>query len=296
MNRRVFSIKYIAVLVVSIVSLLFSNVFVLYSNSVEKIDTIEQVKDKSDRKIEYKNVTNQLKLKLKNYRTDYASDEIFANFRKVKTGNLKDNMIYRGASPIDNSINRAKYANDLMEKANVQYIVDLSDNDEKIKKYFGKSDFKSQYFYKLYNDNKVCLMHMHTNYTKEDYANKVVQTLINMAVHSGPYYIHCVEGNNRTGFVCMILEALTGASYEEMVDDFMKTYDNYYGINAISNPEKYNIIKTDCIDNMLRYIADDNNEVLVLKDVKWNEVAKQFLIKNGMSATHIDYLVNKISN
>ena len=138
-------------------------------------------------------------------------------------------------------------------------------------------------------------MHMHTNYTKDDYNKKVVEALLKMASNDGPYFIHCVEGKNRTGFFCMILEALCNASYKEIVNDFMKTYDNYYGITEITNSEKYNIIKQNCIDNMLRFVANDNDERLVLKDVKWSTVVRQFLILNGMRSDDIDILVNKIT-
>ncbi len=34
-------------------------------------------------------------------------DEVFANFRPMNVGNLKENTVYRGASPIDNKHNRA---------------------------------------------------------------------------------------------------------------------------------------------------------------------------------------------
>lgn len=39
---------------------------------------------------------------------DYPSAEVFSNFRSLRGGNLKDNLIYRGASPVDNSRKRAK--------------------------------------------------------------------------------------------------------------------------------------------------------------------------------------------
>ena len=42
-------------------------------------------------------------------RNDYSCDEVFANFRNVNTSFIKDNILYRGASPIDNKHNRAKY-------------------------------------------------------------------------------------------------------------------------------------------------------------------------------------------
>ena len=45
--------------------------------------------------------------------------------------------------------------------------------------------------------------------------------------HDGPVYIHCTAGKDRTGFVCMALEALAGASYQQIGDDYIITYDNY---------------------------------------------------------------------
>ena len=38
----------------------------------------------------------------------------------MKVGRIKENILYRGASPIDNSYNRAKYANELIKNANIK--------------------------------------------------------------------------------------------------------------------------------------------------------------------------------
>ena len=93
----------------------------------------------------------------------------------------------------------------------------------------------------------------------------------------------------------MILEALTGASYEEIVNDYMISYENYYKITELTNKEKYDNIKTNCIDNMLRFIVNDVNEVYELKDVKWDIAAKNFLLKNGMGINDINILINKLT-
>ena len=294
-KNKTFSIKLILVSVCFTISIVLLNTNYLYSNNVEAITSVDQIINKSEKKIEYKSVTSALKLKYTDVRSNYASDEVFANFRNVKVGDIKANILYRGASPIDNSRKRAKYANDLIEKANVQYDVDLSDSDDKAKKHINKGDFKSNYFLKLYNNNSVCLLHMNTNYTNDDYDKKVVDALISMSKHDGPYYVHCVEGKNRTGFVCMILEALAGASYDEIVSDFMKYYENYYKITKLINNENYNIIKTNCMDNMLRFIVNDVNEIYELKDVKWDIAAKNFLLKNGMGINDINILVDKLT-
>lgn len=63
-------------------------------------------------------------------RSDYPSDDAFANFRSVKAGSIAANTLYRSASPCDNQHNRATYVNDLIEAAGVQCIVDLADKNE----------------------------------------------------------------------------------------------------------------------------------------------------------------------
>ena len=43
-------------------------------------------------------------------------------------------------------------------------------------------------------------------------------------------YVHGLEGKDRTGFMCAVLQMLCGASYEEILEYYMKTYENYYKI------------------------------------------------------------------
>ena len=56
-------------------------------------------------------------------RDDYASDEVFANFRSVSVSAMKENTLYRSASPCDNQHNRAAYVDTLIKNAGVNYIL-----------------------------------------------------------------------------------------------------------------------------------------------------------------------------
>ena len=76
-----------------------------------------------------------------NNRSDYTSDEVFANFRPMKGGNLAEGVVYRSASPIDNQNNRAPYAADLAQKCGVQFILDLADTNEEIQGYYQNADY-----------------------------------------------------------------------------------------------------------------------------------------------------------
>lgn len=248
----------------------------------------------SDKKYTYDEINKKykaLKLKYSKNREDYPSDEVFANFRNVKVGNIKEGILYRGASSIDNSMGRAKYVDKLISEVGVNFDVDLTDNDDKIKRHFSKKDFASNYFKSLYESGKTVLLHMDTNYHEQKYHDRVVKALTAMSKNEGPYYVHCIEGKNRTGFVLAVIEGLAGASYEEIVKDHMITFANYYGITEETDKEKYDILKARYIDSMLRYIADNDpwtgNGTIELSDLDWVNIMGRYLIRNGMSEEDI---------
>ncbi len=213
-------------------------------------------------------------------RSDYESDVIFANFRNVQVGGLKENVLYRSASPCDNQHNRAPYVDKLMEEAGVNTILNLSDNEEKIEGYIAAEGFDSPYFLSIYRSGGVIPLAMNMNYSSPEFKEKLVNGLTALSSRKGPFLVHCTEGKDRTGFVCMLLEAFAGASYEEIVADYMKTYDNYYHITQASDPSKYAVIKEKNIDSMLRVIAGEQAE---LAAVDYAESARQYLAGLGMS-------------
>ena len=130
-------------------------------------------------------------------------------------------------------------------------------------------------------------------YKGEEFSQKLVQGLTAASKEEGPYLVHCVEGKDRTGYVCMVLEALTGASYQEMIDDYMVPYDNYYLINQASDPDKYRIIKEKYIDTMLRYVAgfgsSDNIET-----ADYALCAREYLLAIGMEEADIKALIDRL--
>ena len=252
-------------------------------------DTVDIV---INEKAKYKNLQKFFNVQYTNNRDDYSSDEEFANFRCVEMGNLKHKILYRGTSPIDNKHNRAKYANDLIKQANIKYVVDLTDTEELLNKYFREEDFASNYFKELYENGKVSVTHMTANYKTKEFAKLVVKALTDMSKNEGPYYIHCVEGKDRTGFVLAVIEGLAGASYEDIVKDYMVTYENYYGITELKDKEKYDAYVKNRIDDILQYIADIDTSGgtvgLALNEIDWVNVMGRYLIDNGMSMEDMD--------
>ena len=239
----------------------------------------------------YKDVEETLNINYSDDRNDYSSDEEFANFRDVKVGNIKAGRLYRGASPIDNRRNRAKVVNDLIETHNIAYVIDLADKRETVDKIY-QTGTASLYYKDLDAVNKVGLLGMGAAYTSEEFSQKMKQMFDYIIANDGPFYVHCLEGKDRTGYVCMVLEAMCGATYQELVDDYFVTYMNYYKIEK--GTAKYNTIKNMHIDEMIRYVFDFPPQQNLLT-AKYQETTDNYLHALGLTDSDIEIIVNKLT-
>lgn len=178
-----------------------------------------------------------------NNREDYAdlTDAEFANFRQITTTGMGDHL-YRGSSPINPEIGRNAYADAALKEAGVTVIMNLADSEETAKGYEG---FDQTY----YSGQKVVYLNLGVDFTADDFKAGLADGLRFFAENEGVYYVHCTEGKDRAGFVSALLECLMGATYDEVVKDYMVTYKNYYGVQPISDDRYWpiansNIVKT----------------------------------------------------
>ena len=70
--------------------------------------------------------------------------------------------------------------------------------------------------------------------------------------YKSPYIIQCDAGKKRTGFVCLILEMLSGTSYINIVNDYLESYKNNNGF--LANPEIAKDIEVQKIQKLIYYI------------------------------------------
>ena len=223
-------------------------------------------------------------------RADYKSDEQFSNFRALSGGNLKENFLYRGASPVSSRYGRASTTDPLLEQAGIQTIINLSDTDEELQEDFAAEDFNSPYTKSLYEAGNVVALGMSSAYRTDEYRAGVAAGVRFLLEHNGPAYIHCIEGKDRTGFVCMLLESLAGASYDEMCADYMVTYENYYGITKSGTPERYEAVVSTYFDDFAMYLlgTDDDSD---LESADYTQGARDYLLGCGLTDAEIDQLV-----
>ena len=218
-------------------------------------------------------------------RNEFDSDQIFANFREVEGGQLKDNGFYRSASPCDDQHRRAAYANRFAEEYGVRFVLNLSDNETKYKGYTEAPDFGSLYYDSLYREGNVLLLAMNANYRSDAFAGIISRAFAEMTRHEGPVLIHCVEGKDRTGFVCALLLALGDASPQEIVDDYMITYANYYKVTKEKDPAKYDAILENVNDFL--YCLCDAEKGADLSALDLRAGAENYLRRGGLTEDQI---------
>lgn len=220
---------------------------------------------------------------------DYTDEAVFSNFREVKVGDIKEHRLYRSSSVIDNSANRRDYSAKLALYNGIKTIINTIDKEDAYNELLANLEGDSK---TLIENTTVINAPISNDYQSEKNNKKIIEGLNELIQNELPCLIHCLEGKDRIGYELAIIEALCNASYQEIVDDYMLTYQNYYGITKENDSEKYNYIKETNIDAMLKFITGTDE----LEEVNTKEATKSFLINYGMDEANIDSLINKLCN
>ena len=188
-------------------------------------------------------------------RSDYDSDEVFANFREITTTGIRPKTVYRSSNPVDINSNKVRnsYADKLARDAGIQAEIDLSDDDSDLRDYFKNKGARKKYCYGLYQQGKLFNRHLHGNGLESRDWPLIAEVFRFMLQNDGPYLIHCRLGRDRAGFISMLCSALAGATIEDLRNDYMQTYCNYYHIKPHSY--EYEIIRMFQADRIIYYIA-----------------------------------------
>ena len=214
-------------------------------------------------------------------RLDYAhlSDEAFANFRVIDTTGMGAGKLYRSSSPINPAIGRSTYADKAARDAGIRTVINLADPSNV---YETPED-------SYYRSCQVTYLNLGMDPVAEDFKAGLAQGMRSIMNGEAPYLIHCNEGKDRAGFVSAVLECLMGATADEVVEDYMETFFNYYGVEK--GTEKYNAVVNSNIIPTLKTIfgvADIYTADLAAE-------AEAYLIENlGLSVEEVAELKVKL--
>ena len=146
-------------------------------------------------------------------------------------------------------------------------------------------DYSSTY----YSECSIINLAMSMDLNGEENRTKLAQGLRFMIDHEGPFLIHCLEGKDRTGFVIAVLESLMGASIEEVVEDYMVTYHNFYGVEKGS--DNYNRIAAIITQQLLNAFGATEFK----ENTSLSSYAHDYLFEIGLSDQEIAELKARLA-
>ena len=231
-------------------------------------------------------------LQYSNNPNDYSDTETFANFRAITVGRIKNGKLYRIASPINNQNGRAPFASNFIDSVGIKSVLNLADSNEDVEKYLANIDGYLAYYRNLYEKGNVIAVDLSGNFYSEEFASSIAEGLTFLAKKEPPYCIHCTEGKDRTGYVAMLLEMLTGATLDEIINDYMLSFYNYYGIDKEREPQRYQAVLDVNLMEMLRHVTGDSIEKL--RQIDLEVAATSYLIAAGMTQENILILKEKL--
>ena len=212
----------------------------------------------------------------------YLSDKEFANFREINTTGIAKGKLYRSSSPVKAWGNRNIIADNAARKAGIKTFINLSDSDNSMKKLTG---FNETY----YSTQKYIGLKMNTKFMSKEFQNGVARGIKFMAMNEPPYLIHCDLGKDRAGLFSAVIECLMGADSNEVVDDFLVSFYNYFGIESHSRDYDY------VADNEIRPFLAAMFGVKDIAKVNLKDAAERYALKIGVSAEEIKTLREKLN-
>ena len=175
----------------------------------------------------------------------------------------------------------------MAEAGGIQAVMNLADSNELIEGYIAAEGFDSPYYQSLYEAGKVKALNLGVDFTAADFKSGLAEGLRFFAENEGPYLVHCTEGKDRAGFASALLECLMGATYDEVVADYMTTYVNYYHLEE--GGEQYEAVKNSNIVSILTNITGAA-EGTDLTTVDLAAAAEDYMLDAGLTADEVTAL------
>lgn len=218
-----------------------------------------------------------------NNREDYKNltDEEYANFRMVKINEIGENKLYRSSSPVNPEISRNTYAMKATEDHGIKSIVNLADTELEVK---AMATYKDSY----YSKQNVLALGLNVDFNSNSFKEGIAKIMHFISTNEAPYLIHCNEGKDRAGYIVALLECLVGASFDEVTNDYMITYYNYY--NVLPGTEQYKAI----IDKRITKQLEAAFGVTELSKADLSKLCENYLLSVGVAREDIQTVKLKL--
>ena len=212
------------------------------------------------------------------------NDKDYANFRNVTTTGMGRHALYRSSSPLSGKFNRNKQAMAAMKSAKVRTVINMYQEPYTAR---SQSGFSRSYYAKT---NLWARRLQMKKVNTLAFRNSMTDICRFMIAHKGPYMVHCLIGRDRTGILCALLECLMGASRSEIIQDYMKSYDNFFNIQSGSWEYDY-LVKTRIVSQLDGLFGVN----ITGKKVNLARCAEKYLLKCGLTQEEIASLKKRLA-
>lgn len=227
---------------------------------------------------------------------EQVSARAASNFRNVQTGDLGKGILYRGHSPIfpEYDTVRCKNSDDFAWENQIHSVLNLNQNVSDVADAVHEECPESYYRY-LFDCGNVSAVELDGEHTSDAaFGVGIAAHLRFLLNHDGPYMVHCRMGKDRAGFAVALLQALEGSTYEEIGEEYAKSFRNYYGIREGSWMDRYN--ETDGANAFLAMMQQGGTEQYLEDDgTLTRKAARGYMEKIGLSGEEIDALQVKLA-
>ena len=215
------------------------------------------------------------------------SVEQYANFRMVRTTGMGEGVLYRSSSPVDPSLGRNLVADSLSGAAGVKTFVDFAESGEYAETYEG---FAESY----YATQNVVYLNVPPGFANSPFKEGLVKGLRFMIEHEGPYLVHCTYGMDRTGYSIAVLEALMGATAEEIKADYVTTHKNYFNVTdgrqVPLTQKQVELIQTVIVRLMRNAYKVEGVDISDFENADFAAATERYLLSLGLKKDEIDAL------
>ena len=221
-------------------------------------------------------------------RMEGQTDEAYCNMREVTAGDIREGRLYRGASPFDHDFGRVGLMDEYIRKHDIGAVLDLSDSREWLAE---RSDLPD-HTRAMIAQGRVVACPIGVDFQDPKAMQEIGAGLADLTKSEGPWLVNCSLGRDRTGVVCALLEALCGATYDGIVQDYMASYDQLHSIDMNPDSLQYRLFKAR-IDEQLAAIF--GIEVGDLPGADLRLETRDYLTRCGMTETQIDALERSLT-
>ena len=201
------------------------------------------------------------------------------------------NKLYRSSSPIDYSIGRNHYADSLAKEAGIATFINLTDTEIYARSY---QNFDSSY----YASQDAVFLSMPVQFYSMPFKVGLATGFRYMIEHEAPYLVHCTYGMDRTGYTIAVLEALMGATAEEIKTDYVKTHQNFFNVNgdvqvALTSTQ-VELIQAIIVRLMRNAYKVEGVDISDFENADFAAATESYLLSLGMEKSEIEALKNRL--